>query len=244
MELILDIGNNFTKSAIMSKKGVVQKSLDAKGSYENLLDLCSGVELTASIVSSVRPIPTELMDFLATIPKVVTLSHETPLPIQLDYDTPGTLGRDRIAAVVGANALFPKHNSLVIDAGTCITYDFIDANAVYHGGSISPGLQMRYRALNNFTGALPWVEHQDPKTLVGKSTEQSIRTGVYNGMINEINGTIGRYKLEKSPLNLVICGGDAEELKKGIEEEAIHEDNLVLIGLHNILIYNALHKNF
>jgi type III pantothenate kinase len=243
MELVIDIGNNYTKSALFHNGKITQQVIDDKGRMDNMYLLTKDAVVQSAIVSSVRPIGEELRDFLSAYDVLIHLSHETPLPIVLDYDTPSTLGRDRIAGVVGSTSLFPNQNTLVIDAGTCITYDFIDAEGTYRGGSISPGLSMRYQSLNNFTGALPLVEHQDPNMLVGKSTEDSIRTGVFNGMVNEINGTIRRYKLEKSPLNLVICGGDAKKLLSGMEEEAIHEHDLVLIGLHKILIYNALQKN-
>lgn len=243
MDLVIDIGNNFTKSALFHETEIVERTLDEKHDVEELKKLSSNHNIERVIVSSVRPISPEMEEYLNQFPYLIILSHEIPLPIELDYHTPETLGRDRLAGVAAANALFPEQASLVIDAGTCITYDFIEANGVYRGGSISPGLNMRYEALNKLTGALPYVKHEDPKILVGKSTENSIKTGVFNGFMHEINGTIRRYKLEKSPLNIVICGGNAEDILPGLEERVYHEQDLVLIGLHKILIHNALQKN-
>jgi type III pantothenate kinase len=240
MDLVIDIGNNFTKYALFEDDSLVLRSDEPKGAFLFLQTVRSQYEIQNVIVSSVRPISAELESYLSEYKYVLELTYNIPLPINLNYETPATLGRDRIAAVVGAQAIWPDSNCLVVDAGTCITYDFIDSNGEYQGGSISPGLQMRYQALNNFTGALPLIEHQTPVSFVGKSTEMSIRTGVFNGLIHEINGTIRRYKLEKSPLNLVICGGNAKDLIDSMEEQAFHEDNLVLKGLHKILIYNAL----
>jgi type III pantothenate kinase len=243
MELVIDRGNTHTKYAVFSQEKIIQSGLDSKGDL-GFLEACFGeYQIEKLIISSVKPITKDLELLMAQCDYVLVLSHKSPLPISLEYDTPATLGRDRIAAVVGASFLFPSSNCLVLDAGTCITYDFIDHNGDYQGGSISPGLGMRYKALNKFTGALPLVKHEAPSNFVGKSTELSIRTGVFNGMVHEINGTIRKYKLEKSPLNLVICGGDAKNLLVAMEDKALHEENLVLIGLHKILIYNALQNN-
>jgi len=243
MDLLVDIGNNYTKLALVHDTNGFEKVTFTKEQVEDLAQWIGKKDIHRAIVSTVRPLSPELEDAFSQFDYTLKLSHTSLLPIQLDYHTPETLGRDRIAGVVAARQMYPDVSNLVIDAGTCITYDFIDKNGMYLGGSISPGLNMRYEALNKLTGALPLVKHHDPEMLVGKSTEDSIRTGVFNGMMNEVNGTIRQYKLEKSPVNLVICGGNASDIIPHLDEPAFHHEDLILIGLHKILTYNALQEN-
>jgi len=199
---------------------------------------------------------------------VVVLDENTSLPIQNNYKTPKTLGKDRLAAVIGAYFLekeTSKKPTLVIDAGTCITFDFINTNnskAVYEGGSISLGLQMRFKALNHFTAKLPLFEANEKlPNPIGKSTEQALQSGVQFGLLSEIKGIIDFYenqititdkekntnKETYTKLNIVVCGGDAQILKQWWEEYLINftnhshtypkwtiEPNLVLIGLQRI----------
>ncbi|WP_291721061.1 type III pantothenate kinase [Bernardetia sp.] len=186
---------------------------------------------------------------------VVVLDENTPLPIRNEYKTPKTLGKDRLAAVIGAyflNEEFAYKPTLVIDAGTCITYDFINLvqnEGIYEGGSISLGLQMRFKALNHFTANLPLFEPQETlPTPVGKTTEGAMQSGVQFGLMAEIKGIIDFYqKSGKEELNIVVCGGDAKLLKKWWREYTLRftndmysykewtiEPNLVLIGLQRI----------
>lgn len=200
---------------------------------------------------------------------VILLDENTPLPIQNNYKTPKTLGKDRLAAVIGAYFLEKKASqkdnkqpTLVIDAGTCITFDFIDTNqlkGIYQGGSISLGLQMRFKALNHFTAKLPLFEsHENLPTPIGKTTQEAMQSGIQFGLISEIKGIIDFYQNQISinnntnkelytKLNIVICGGDAQILKKWWEDYVINftnhshtypkwtiESNLVLIGLQRI----------
>ncbi|WP_375563317.1 type III pantothenate kinase [Bernardetia sp. OM2101] len=194
---------------------------------------------------------------------VVVLDETTPLPIQNNYLTPKTLGKDRLAAVIGAYFLEKetiKQPTLVIDAGTCITFDFINTKSkikgVYEGGSISLGLQMRFKALNHFTAKLPLFEPNETlPTPIGASTQEAMQSGVQFGLISEIKGIIDFYQHQitlnnkgtNTKLNIVVCGGDAQILKKWWEEYVINfttnshiypkwtiEPNLVLIGLQRI----------
>lgn len=186
---------------------------------------------------------------------VVVLDENTPLPITNTYKTPKTLGKDRLAAVIGAYFLdetTSKKPTLVIDAGTCITFDFINAiqdRGIYEGGSISLGLQMRFKALNHFTANLPLFQPNETlPTPVGKTTEGAMQSGVQFGLMAEIRGIIDFYQENgKKELDIVVCGGDAILLKKWWKEYLKQfsdngstykkwtiEPNLVLIGLQRI----------
>jgi type III pantothenate kinase len=203
---------------------------------------------------------------ISVVVVVMVLDENTPLPIQNNYKTPKTLGKDRLAAVIGAYFLEKqtiKQPTLVIDAGTCITFDFINTESkikgIYEGGSISLGLQMRFKALNQFTAKLPLFEPNEKlPTPIGKSTEEAMQSGVQFGLLSEIKGIIDFYQNQISinnntnkelhtKLNIVVCGGDATILKKWWEDYVINftnhshiypkwtiEPNLVLIGLQRI----------
>ena len=191
-----------------------------------------------SIVSSVREYDREVKNFLNKNYHFIELSSNTELPVSINYKTPETLGNDRIAGVCGASALFRGINILVIDAGTCITYDFIDKDKNYFGGGISPGIDIRFRALNTFTGNLPLVNRTDNFDLIGDSTEGSIRSGVLNGVIAEIEGVIKRYKDRFGQLKIIFTGGDTIFFDKRLKNDIFALPNLVLVGLNEILDFS------
>ena len=167
------------------------------------------------------------------------LSQETPLPISTSYKTANTLGNDRIALAVVANKLNPNINSLIIDCGTCITYDFINKEGQHKGGGISPGLQMRYDALNYYTKNLPHLSEKKHAPLIGETTKGSIISGVTNGIIEELNGIIYRYKSEFNQLKILITGGDMDSFVKSIKNDIFADPSLLAKGLNYILEYNA-----
>ena len=155
------------------------------------------------------------------------------------YTTPETLGLDRLALVAAATQHYPKTNALVIDAGTCITYDFVDANAHYFGGAISPGLKMRYKALNNQTAQLPLLQPSNLKSYIGTSTEASIHSGVVHGIVQEIQGVISTYSSDYSDLTVILTGGDANFLCKQFKISIFANSNFLLEGLNFLLDYNS-----
>ena len=158
MNLIIDIGNSVAKLAIFDKGELVEVFRGSNHSLDCLPMLCSRYPLKRGIIASVITLSNTIRHQLERLPfNIIELSHETPVPVTNLYKTPQTLGMDRLAAVVAANWLKPGHDVLVIDAGTCVTYDFIDADGAYHGGNISPGMRMRFKALNIFTDKLPKV---------------------------------------------------------------------------------------
>ncbi len=172
--------------------------------------------------------------------KFLALSHTTPLPLENLYKTPETLGKDRIAAIVATSINYKGENVLVIDMGTCVTYDFLNANNQYLGGAISPGFEMRFKALNTFTGKLPKVEYkQDTPELIGNSTKNSILSGVFNGLKHEIQETINQYNLQYNNLKVVLTGGDIKLFDLEPKNRIFADKFLVLKGLNEILNYNA-----
>jgi len=240
MILVIDVGNTRSKWAFFEKG-----ELNSQGSYnnnealpENFNALDKNVEV---IVSSVSGITEQLSQALGRFSKVLKFNETTPIPIKLAYESRETLGSDRVANAVAAHSTFPKRNTLVIDAGTCITFDLIDGSGVYHGGSISPGLNMRVSALNNYTEALPLVELATPKRLVGGSTEQSIISGVINGATAELNGLVELYTKEFKNLKVVLTGGDILWFEHALKNETFADAFFTLRGLQTILEYNRSH---
>ncbi|MFK7949894.1 MAG: type III pantothenate kinase [Saprospiraceae bacterium] len=241
MNLIIDIGNTRTKIAIF-KKGKIFKNMKIKSlSIKILVDLKLEHNINAVIISTVKKtVDTQIVNEIKRWQTFfIQLSHKTSLPIINEYQTPETLGRDRLAAVVGANQIYSNENCLVIDAGTCITYDFITMDNRYLGGSISPGLIMRYRAMHEFTAALPLLNKQRLNTFVGYNTVTSMQTGVEVGLTFEIQGFINKYIHKFGQIKVIMTGGDAEYLASQMKNKIFVIPDLVLVGLYKILTYNA-----
>jgi len=244
MDLIIDIGNTKAKIAIFENDNIVLRRAWKNLSIERVEKLVKAHSIKRSIISSVVDTDPELIKFLDRHTRLVKLNHKTKLPISVKYKTPTTLGADRIANAVASNALFPNHHVLAIDAGTCIKYDLVDDQQCYHGGAISPGVTMRYKALNTFTDKLPLVQRSDQGIWLGQTTEESIQTGVEHGAVQEVKGFIESYEKEFPKLKVIMTGGDASffesRLKKQIfATRIISEPNLLVNGLHIILSYNA-----
>lgn len=241
MNLIIDIGNTRTKIAIVNKTIIIQKMIVSDVTVSLLQKLNKTFLIEGIILSTVKPeVDKNVIDLINNWDKLfILLSYETNLPIQNDYETPKTLGQDRIASVIGAAHFFPNKHCLVIDAGTCITYDFINKNKTYIGGSISPGLSMRYRAMHEFTASLPLLNKQRLNTFVGYNTVTSMQTGVDYGLSFEIQGFIQKYFTNFGQIKVIMTGGDAEYLASMVKYEIFVNPDLVLIGLNKILTYNA-----
>jgi len=200
-------------------------------------------QLTQAILSSVKPVDDEILQFLSgNFDLFIELDHLTELPIENLYETPETLGKDRLAAAVGANELFPDQNLLIIDAGTAITYDLVSEKNQFVGGNISPGLQMRFKALNHFTGKLPLISYSDEFQSIGKNTTDAIRAGVQNGILYEIDQTIDLFNRNYQNLQIVMTGGDSIFFDKKLNYSIFVHFNLTLIGLNRILEHNAKKK--
>jgi type III pantothenate kinase len=237
LELVIDIGNTWAKAAVFINNGihlVVHHQDATKGLHSQLKDF----SFERIIISSTRGDTGNCELYWSKVAQTLILTHKTALPIKNEYGTPETLGKDRLAAVIGGRFLYSEGAVLAIDAGTCITYDLLTADDRYLGGNISPGATMRFKALNNFTGALPLVNVYEVDDLIGSTTNQAIATGVINGLSREINQTITDYEDQFKPLNVILCGGEAKYFVNRIKKEIFANQNLVLIGLHKILLFN------
>ena len=236
MNVVIDHGNSAAKIGIFDNH-VLREQLYVK----NLQDLPAVLENYSGdnlIISSVSK--SHYGNFSAgAFRKVIILSSDTPLPIRNGYRSPETLGMDRIAAACGAWQLFPGRNCLVVDAGTCITYEIVDSQGIYLGGGISPGLAMRFRAMHTFTAKLPLVTPVDAPELPGSTTTACMQSGVIWGMIDEIDGVVTRYREKYADLQVILCGGDAPFFENKLKASIFASPEIVLIGLNSILSHNA-----
>ncbi len=238
MIIAIDSGNTSIKAGIYEKDKLVRKHMFT--SEGDLIRMCNSFPEAIIVISSVNQANSHLQNLLDNKKRLFIVDNNTAVPINNLYKTPQTLGIDRLAAVTGANGLYPNQDCLVIDAGTCITYDAIEKNAKYYGGSISPGLKMRFQALNHFTARLPLIETPKEKIpLIGTSTKEGIQSGVVNGLAFEIDGIIETYKKKYPELKVLMCGGDAIFFETKIKESIFVVPELVLYGLVRIYLHNA-----
>jgi len=239
--LIIDIGNTRTKIALFNQHDLMFSVAIEQLTVDHLKMLKDEhPQLTQAILSSVKPVDDEILKYLSeNFDVFIELDHQTELPIENLYQTPETLGKDRLAAAVGANELFPDQNLLIIDAGTAITYDLVSEKNQFLGGNISPGLQMRFKALNHFTGKLPLVSYSDEFQTIGKNTTDAIRSGVQNGILYEIAQTIELFNKNYQNLQIVMTGGDSIFFDKKLNYSIFVHFNITLIGLNRILEHNA-----
>ena len=231
-KIAIDEGNTFVKLALFENEQLVLKESDID--LERATKLFS--ECDRLILSTVKR--NTLFEPLLASEYAISLNSSTPLPIMNSYETPHTLGNDRIALAVGAAANFSNTNVLVIDAGTCVTYDFINSKNEYLGGSISPGIQMRYNALHHFTSQLPLLKSVEKVKLTSANTETSIHSGVINGVLAEIDGIIQRYTNQYPEIKVIVTGGDLKFFDKGLKNSIFANPNLLMEGLNKILDYN------
>ena len=238
-KVIIDFGNTFTKIAVFNKSNLIDLQTIDLVNTQLLHEIQNVFQAEQAIISSVSSIPTEVLKYLRNQFSLIQLNHNTPIPVVNLYQTPETLGNDRLAVVVAASAMHHQKNCLVIDAGTCITYDFINHEKQYFGGSISPGMLLRFKALNTFTSRLPLVPHRNFEGLTGATTEESVQSGVINGIVAEIEGIIKQYNLSFPDLLVFITGGDMNFFAKKLKSNIFAVPNLVLIGLNEILEFNV-----
>jgi type III pantothenate kinase len=236
--LVIDIGNTYTKVAVFDNNLLVYTNQHTAFDTNDLLTCLNKYSIKKAIIATVKKKAEEWESVLNGKAHLSYFNAATFKGINNKYLTPQTLGADRLAAVTGANYLHPGKNNLVIDGGTCITYDFIDADSNYFGGSISPGLNMRYSALNYYTSALPLINSDDEfKKNYGNDTTTAIRSGVQNGIKHELTGFIESYIKSHQQINIILTGGDSiffdTLLKNSIFAPYIKiEPHLVLIGLN------------
>ena len=240
MDLVIDIGNTLQKVAVFSEKGVLCDLFSEKKLSISFLEaVFCRYSIERTIVSSVSKDDETVLQWLDERTHLQRFSASCLLPIHIQYATPKTLGTDRIANAVGANALYPNRNILSIMAGTCLVADFVNEKGEYLGGSIAPGVRMRFQALSQLTARLPFVEPKKIDFFVGDSTENSILSGVMNGITQEIEGLIRQYSRHYDRLKVILSGGDAELLQNSIKKRIFAAQNPILVGLHKILVLNA-----
>ena len=244
MNLAIDIGNTLMKLAVFDKGQMISLQMLQEITLPALERFAkSHSSIKSAILATVRSYPSDIDAYLQKSFRYLVFNSSMPVPIESSYTTPATLGADRLASAVAAHALIPSENILVINAGTAITYDLITAAGEHLGGAISPGLMMRYKALHTFTGLLPLLDEISDTPLTGKSTTDSILSGVLNGTLAEVDGMIERYHLIYPGMKTVMSGGDNNYFDKRLKNKTFAIPNLVLTGLNIILDYN-LEKSF
>jgi len=242
MDLVIDIGNTRIKYAGFINGQIQTKGYCIEPELENLLKSFSG-KVNSIMLSAVKPVSEVLLlEIKNCSSNNFVLSSEMEMPFKNLYESPKTVGVDRLALAAGALFKFPNESVLIVDAGTCMTFDFIDANATYHGGAISPGLQMRLKALNTYTEMLPLVDLEPPKDLIGRNTKESILSGVVNGMLKELDGIIDAYKLRYPEMKVILTGGDLAFFDKKLKNSIFADADTLLKGLYFILKQHANKK--
>ena len=236
MNLIIDIGNNSAKFFLFSGEQIVLHTRRENTRFDVIDEWNRLYDIDKAIVSSVIADSCELQNELQKLQcPIVRFNSSTPLPLEINYRTPGTLGSDRLAAAVGAWNEATGRNLLVIDAGSAITIDFVSKDGKYNGGNIAPGIKMRLRALHEYTSRLPMVDKEGDTPAIGYDTETAIRSGVINGICHEIEGYINEFKQKYCDLLVFLTGGDEKPLKNRIKNCIFADKYLVAKGLNRIL---------
>jgi len=241
MDLILDLGNTNKKLAVFKNGKLIRLKQYPFFNLEIIHDFINRYPgINRCIIASVITYPQSVRDFLDRKFQFLEFSDLTPLPVLNQYRSKATLGKDRLAAAVAAANQFPGKNILVINAGTCITYDFINSGKEYLGGAISPGIQMRLQALHTFTGKLPLITFKSNDILIGNTTERSILSGVLFGTIAEIEGIAAQYQEQFPGLVIILSGGDVKYFYKRLKISIFAYPNIVIHGLYQILDFNVI----
>ena len=236
MNLIIDIGNNSAKFFLFNGEQIVLHTRRENTRFDVIDEWNRLYDIDKAIVSSVIADSCELQNELQKLQcPIVRFNSCTPLPLEINYRTPGTLGSDRLAAAVGAWNEATGRNLLVIDAGSAITIDFVSKDGKFNGGNIAPGIKMRLKALHEYTSRLPMVDKEGDTPTIGYDTETAIRSGVINGICHEIEGYINEFKQKYCDLLVFLTGGDEKPLKNRIKNCIFADKYLVAKGLNRIL---------
>lgn len=235
--LLVDAGNHRVKAAVFEGGIIMARHEWSPAEFTKWI---STVPADHFLLSSVAGVTLQELDLRQISGQRLQLNPSLPLPLQVAYQTPETLGADRLAAACGAAARFPKKNSLVIDVGTCINYELVTADRTYRGGAISPGVRMRFLAMHQQTARLPLAEPIPKAPLIGQSTVTCLQSGVLNGVVAEMAGMIARYEMQCSgQLHVILCGGDAQLFENQLKGPIFVAPDLVLEGLNSILEHNV-----
>lgn len=244
MNLIIDIGNTRVKIAVYHGRSLHKKYIYLLEAFN--LDCIKLIEsnhlIEKYMITNSGNIDAAIVNYIKSKPEYIIFDATTPLPIKNQYQTPLTLGKDRLAGVVGAKSLFSSEHCLVIDCGTCVTFNFITKDDIFIGGSIAPGLSMRLKAMHEFTAKLPMVEKGRIDDFIAKDTESSLRVGAQMGLLFEIERFIEEYTQRFGKIRTLLTGGDAEYFAKHLKNKIFAPENLTLTGLNVILNFNTQHK--
>jgi type III pantothenate kinase len=238
--LIVDLGNTLVKFFLFNKDQCVIKQRVAVEKFDDMAEslISNYPDIKGLIYSDVSDRAGDFFEkFLVQFP-VIGVDFQMRLPFENSYESPNSLGSDRIVLVAAACKNYPNTNVLIIDLGSCITYDFLDADNIYHGGSISPGFEMRYKSLNHYTGNLPLLEVEKSENPMGKNTHQAIHSGIYFGILDEINGRIEYYNNKYDSLTVILTGGDANKLPKTLKNSIFAHSNFLAEGMFHLLKLN------
>lgn len=240
MRLCIDWGNTRVKAAIFDAEKLVKNyNYSEDEALMQIVDLLDEFKPDAAILCTVAHFPPELKVLLQERCKLIVLNSHTSLPIMNAYHSPDSLGADRLALAVAANNLHPEYDNLVISLGTAITYNFLPKNRAFRGGNITPGMDMRFKALNHYTDGLPLVKQEGDLVLLGYDTETSIRSGVMMGIAAEIDGMIHFYKEQYPNLNVLLTGGNAGLFADKLKNKFTADPQLLMKGLQVILKHNV-----
>jgi type III pantothenate kinase len=241
MNLIIDAGNSFFKIALFNSKKIVEEKREKISDWEKAFTkFIENRSIDKIIFSTVSVEPEILKSRLSVIAPTLQMNIHLKIPFNISYKSKSTLGTDRLCGIIGALGIYGKTNLLVIDCGTCITYNFLQNGENFMGGSISPGIDIRFRALHNFTENLPLLSNTNQKPeLVGNDTNSSIESGVLNGVLLEMEGIIEQYILNFGLLNVILTGGNHTYFANNLKNTTFAHPNLVLIGLNDILEFNS-----
>jgi type III pantothenate kinase len=239
MILTIDVGNTRIKGAVFEEDKALEYCVFPKDEIRKNIEIIlkKYQKITHLVVASVGSVEKQLFLDFEKVLEIWFVSHDDSFPFINGYATPKTLGIDRMVLAAGATLQFRGQSRLIIDAGTCVTYDFVDHNDVYLGGAISPGLRLRYEALHHYTEKLPLLNTTDPNYFIGKSTAESIHSGIVNGLAHEINGFIDEYSAQYSNFIIILTGGDTEFLAKRLKNTIFANSNFLLESLNQIFQY-------
>lgn len=240
MNLAIDIGNTRTKVAVYENNIILNIEIFEQIYFrKKIQNLISNSNKKPNIIlTTVKNFSNDDEKWLSEISTLTIINSKTPLPFVNKYSTPETLGIDRRVLASGAVLKFPNQNRLIIDAGTCITYDFVTANDEYLGGAISPGINLKYKSLNDYTDKLPLLSLIETHDVIGNSTNNSIHSGIINATLLEVDGFINSYINDFQNLTVILTGGDADFLAKRLKNTIFANPNFLLESL--IMLYQHI----